>query len=1101
LNNIKHAAKLEGRGHRILVMLTILVVLFTAAGIWYGDESLAAPTADCTSGNFSGIYQTQDLTFSGDLFVTSHVNIRNNVTITLEAGTNVTMCGAYQISINSGGNLVAAGTESLPIIFDAADPLVKWNRILFSGAAGHSVLRHVVLNNGGGNDPIAKVGALEFGSTLAANPLPSPILDYITINNSGAYGMYLQVSANDVTPPSISNVAIANSTNAAILANAQTLGGLGSGNVFTNNLKNTIQVIHGGASRLYHSQTWRKQDIPYEMLGTALVAAANSTDPYPTLTIEAGTTFLMGPDASLEIGTSLGRRASLVVEGTETSPVTFTRSSDVSAPWNKLGLSLYPETKVDLQHVKFSFGGSNGPAMIEQRGAGSLTLDHVTVQNSQSAGLYGQGSINVNDSVFEFNQTGLEFYFTADGVVRNSVIRNNVTAGLLSLDTGSNFTRHCIDAIGNFWGSPNGPGDAYNLADACGDGSTNSGGGDNVSGGVLYEPWLPGDGPLLDRGTIQPDPLYVVADGVDFSEVTLTLRDPLGNPLVGKQVQFNATVGNVTQPASLTDAEGKTTAIISSTSPSFAYLSAYNLTDNVPVAGLGGVTFWQGSGDAGGLIDPSGTPFASPQLHIDGKPFQAGFPVGMRLPMQNSNPYPIDVQVVYGVSGIAVGTRFAPVYTTTTTLQPNESWDAAGVWLPLSAGHHCIQATIISGDAPTVTLQSLNQSTTTFQRNTNQNPCDPDGLDPGKALPKKPGGLFTVATTFYKLYNVAKKANECLDTSLKFYTLSKMNIVRDYQQVVTPAIYNPPDIVVESGLTLEQVSALNTLAQTSADLLSLNQSLGATAQRMNWAGQAIGVAGSTLGATVEQPLYYLDLQFQAYRDFANQYADKLDLFAGQIDSLLVVMDSADDAYFMPEDFLMTRDALTSTGFGGEEVTFYQQTGLDNALITQLEQDLVASFNTQTIEPISFLDALFDIQTNSRTLADRLRAQYPLPVTGLLRTQQASAIFVPPQVYTFDVGHPFVGSKSVELVVRPVNLPLGWTYELSQKSTTIAEGESISATLTLNPSGELLEGDLVQVMVEGYVDGALIGGIRMDYLTPFLTPRVFYYDLYLPMVNR
>ena len=198
---------------------------------------------------------------------------------------------------------------------------------------------------------------------------------------------------------------------------------------------------------------------------------------------------------------------------------------------------------------------------------------------------------------------------------------------------------------------------------------------------------------------------------------------------------------------------------------------------------------------------------------------------------------------------------------------------------------------------------------------------------------------------------------------------------------------------------------------------------------------------------------------------------------------------------------MTRDILASTGFGTAEVTFYQQTGLDNALITQLEQDLVASFNTQTIEPISFLDALFDIQTNSRTLADRLRAQYPLPVTGLLRTQQPNAIFVPPQVYTFDVGHPFVGNKSVELVVRPVNLPLGWTYELSQKSATIAEGESISATLTLNPSGELLEGDLVQVMVEGYVDGALIGGIRMDYLTPFLTPRVFYYDLYLPMVNR
>jgi hypothetical protein len=423
----------------------------------------------------------------------------------------------------------------------------------------------------------------------------------------------------------------------------------------------------------------------------ATVAAPSSTDPYPTLRIEAGTTFLMHPGARLDIGTSLGRGGSLVVEGTADLPVSFTRLDDLSAPWDSLRLTLYAGTRAQLEHVSLGFGGSSGPATIEQLGAGTLSLDHVAVRNSQSAGLNAQGGVNVNNSTFEFNLTGLEFWSTAKAIVRNSVIRNNVDVGVLSLDSG--FDDNCIDAIGNFWGSSDGPLDGYDPADACGGAGTSNGGGDGVSGGVLYEPWLPGDGPLLDRSTIAPDAFYVVADGVDSTEIGITLRDVQGDPLSGKQVQLNATLGSVVQPSQPTDADGMTTAVVSSTAPGFANLSAHNLTDDEPLSGLGGLTFWQGSGDAGGLIDPGGAPFASPQLQITGKPYQVGFPVGMYVPMQNSNPDAVDVEVVYGVSNLGIGAEFTPVYTASMTLQPGESWNAEGVWLPTSLhpGDHYLE--------------------------------------------------------------------------------------------------------------------------------------------------------------------------------------------------------------------------------------------------------------------------------------------------------------------------------------------------------------------------------------------------------------------------
>lgn len=103
--------RLIGRVRYVYIVLVALLSLAAIIVAWYG-HSLAAITADCTNGNFSGSYQDEDVTLSGDLYVTSNVTVRNNVTVTLEAGTNVTMCGAYRLRVEGGGNLVAVGTQA-----------------------------------------------------------------------------------------------------------------------------------------------------------------------------------------------------------------------------------------------------------------------------------------------------------------------------------------------------------------------------------------------------------------------------------------------------------------------------------------------------------------------------------------------------------------------------------------------------------------------------------------------------------------------------------------------------------------------------------------------------------------------------------------------------------------------------------------------------------------------------------------------------------------------------------------------------------------------------------------------------------------------------
>jgi len=1073
---------------------SVLTVTVLTAMLWFVTAIInVAHAADCSSGDFSSIYETADVTLSGDLFVTSDVTIRNNVTFTIGAGSNVTLCGEYRIQVSGGADLIARGTAAQPITFSADDPTTNWDSIFFANQGNNSILQYVTLNDSGGNDPSVDNGAIKVINNSGTTLLSSPVIDNVTINDSGTYGISMSMLNSDPTPPSITNVSINNSANAAILTDAEALGGLSSGNNYTNNQPNVIQIRGGGGSHLKFSQYWRNPGVPIEVLGDFSVSA-ETADPPAVLTIDPGLTFLMYPQADILIGSSFVRRGSLVINGTAAEPVTFTRLDEFSAPWGHLRALLYSDTAVSLDYVNFSYGGDGlitVPGTIYQTGSGAVNLDYVTVQNSLSAGFYGAGGqATINNSSFEMNDTGLEFFPGFAAIMRNNTIVNNVTAGISTTDNGSNT---CIDAIGNYWGANNGPADSDAGSDVCDNGRSNGGNGGIVSNGIRYDPWLPGSGALQNRGRIVPDTFYVISDGVDSAQLEITLRDAQGNPLSGKQVQLNATVGDVQQPAGMTDANGRVTAAITGTTLGYAYLTAYNVTDDTPVAGIGGVTFWQGNGDAGGLISAGGAPYASPGLVIAGKPFQAGSPVGMSIPMRNSNAYPVDVTVVYEVSGLNVGARFTPVYTTTTqTLQPGESWDAAGVWLPTVSGHLCILANITVDDGQL--LQAAQASTTTsLQQNTNQDPCNPDALDPSQALPSTPssglGGLFKIAKTFYKLYNLVKKATQCLDENLQISSFG-VDGTRDYQVVITPSVYSPPLITADGEITQAQANALNDLAESSATLLSLNRAIGATSQRMNWASQAATISGGMSRAN-GQSNAYLDLQYRAYRNFASQYADKLDEFANEIGVLLAATPGGDTTYYLPEDFQTTRDEIASTGFDTETKTFYQQTGLSTELVSQLESDLVSDYERSPFKVISWSWALGNIQTDARAIASRLRGMYSPqgqgPSIRSIRVANlnngANSVFVRPIPFTFNVGHPFSNTRDVELVARAVNLPLDWTYELNSSSLTLNADEVATATLTLYPGREMLEGDLVQVAVEGYVDGGLVGGIIMEHNTP------------------
>jgi hypothetical protein len=103
--------------------------------------------------------------------------------------------------------------------------------------------------------------------------------------------------------------------------------------------------------------------------------------------------------------------------------------------------------------------------------------------------------------------------------------------------------------------------------------------------------------------------------------------------------------------------------------------------------------------------------------------------------------------------------------------------------------------------------------------------------------------------------------------------------------------------------------------------------------------------------------------------------------------------------------------------------------------------------------------------------------------------------------SFQVGNPLTQTAVIDLLVRPVDVPPDWQVEVTPRQVTLAPGEFITATLQVTPGAGLPQDSLVEVAVEGYIGGDLLGGIAVQVLAPELVPYDGTLRTYLPMLQQ
>lgn len=412
-------------------------------------------------------------------FVTETIDVDSTHSLTIDAGATVKCSSGVEIQIM--GAIIAAGTAVSPIVITtaAATPAAGgWKDLRLQTNNAQNVMTYVTVSYAGGSSASAGLILSSFSQTL----------DHVTVSHSATAGLYVSGTSSatvsnsafqsnsgygvqELAPSSvtITDSTVSDNTNYAFYteANANLNGMTGltvTGN--GNNQKNAI--LHNGGS-ISGIQRWRSV-LPW------IVLPGLNVNHGATLTIDPGAVVKFAPSTRLSVS------GKLYAAGTLAAPILFTCSSASPGPacWTGIEFLTGSDPTSILSYATVTNAGDGYRNANIYIYAASPIIDHVTISNSGSSGIYT-------------TQNGAP-------VIHNCTFVGNLVAGMTN---GSPSTP--VDGRFNYWNSATGPS------------GSGPGTGQSVSSGVNFEPWLiaAGSTPQFVSSFSQTNPLCDPTVGVN----------------------------------------------------------------------------------------------------------------------------------------------------------------------------------------------------------------------------------------------------------------------------------------------------------------------------------------------------------------------------------------------------------------------------------------------------------------------------------------------------------------------------------------------------------------------------------------------------------
>ncbi len=450
-------------------LATIAVAVLAAAAI---PPAAASATVLPTT-----IGENMTLTAAGSPYTGSSTTISEGVTVTVQPGVLVKLTG----TLTSKGTLDVNGTAEKPAVFTSSSDSApgQWTGISLQAGASASSINHAEvryaktgISIGGGISPTIEDSYIHHGNSVGISVTSggTPEISGNTVADNANAGILFsytgssnQLNIHDnllernkaggirVSPFSTASIAhvdfsgneVNDNVGIAIDYQGPTIPADIDENSLSGNVKNGIWV----SGTVAESTTWEDRGYPFVAHGGGITIAEGAT-----LTLDPGST-IKGEIRGLTVN------GTLVADGTETEPITFTSIKDdsVDGDTNGNGAATVPVPgdwpKIEfatsgtgiLDHTSIRYGGfsnSSGNYTMVSIKCPCPTPPPITnsvVSHSKHAGIRveGGGSPQITDNTITHSESGI--LITAGGApeIARNTISDHGNTGLIFSYTGS----------------------------------------------------------------------------------------------------------------------------------------------------------------------------------------------------------------------------------------------------------------------------------------------------------------------------------------------------------------------------------------------------------------------------------------------------------------------------------------------------------------------------------------------------------------------------------------------------------------------------------------------------------------------------------------
>ena len=322
----------------------------------------------------------KDQTWSGTILVRGSIRVTAG-RLTIAPGTRVLFEPGSELDVGYNGTkptLIADGTAAAPISFcGVRDEPGSWGKLRFrSAVAGESVLRNVLVANGGRDDAALQVDA-------------DMMVDNVQVHGSGQDGVWaadFKAGSRGLSVSGSGKLAVVLTASAA--ASDFPLGG-----TFTMNGRDVAALRFTSVDR----------DTTLHAIGVPYLQEATIRQTQGALRIEPGVEVRMASRSALLLGYN-GGASEIHAEGRADAPIVFRGDEERPGYWDELRVYSAVRTTSGLRHVEIRHAGSEGSPALQI--SSPITIDHVSLRQNALGALIESNGLAPTSQDLTITETG-----------------------------------------------------------------------------------------------------------------------------------------------------------------------------------------------------------------------------------------------------------------------------------------------------------------------------------------------------------------------------------------------------------------------------------------------------------------------------------------------------------------------------------------------------------------------------------------------------------------------------------------------------------------------------------------------------------------------